>query len=321
MGWILSGILLACVIILFIKLLKKQKLDLSALVKYQEELKNLQEQIKTIKKSIEDDQRQFEYVQNQHRKQLANQNYELDQLYETTKLRRMEQLENEIITQKKKSEELLKIELQKTKEQCEHDQQIIEQAYLEATENYVSRAKKLEEDTNFQEQRFNSLIAPLKQYEMDKQARLFYTIQVPEEYHSDIDYLLTTVSQKIQHPDVINKLVWTEYFKSSMDDTIKRVGIKDEPGIYKITNINNGKSYIGKSTNVKKRLQDHVKSSIGIQSIADQAVHHEMLKTGLWNWTFEVITYCDKDQLSELEKYYINFFKTQEFGYNRKEGG
>lgn len=89
---------------------------------------------------------------------------------------------------------------------------------------------------------------------MDKQARLFYTIQVPEEYHSDIDYLLTTVSQKIQHPDVINKLVWTEYFKSSMDDTIKRVGIKDEPGIYKITNINNGKSYIGKSTNVKKRL-------------------------------------------------------------------
>jgi len=54
-----------------------------------------------------------------------------------------------------------------------------------------------------------------------------------------------------------------------MDDMIKRVGIKDEPGIYKITHIDSGKPYIGKSTNVKKRLQDHIKSSVGISSIAD----------------------------------------------------
>ena len=49
-----------------------------------------------------------------------------------------------------------------------------------------------------------------------------------------------------------------------------------------------------------------------MKSIADQAVHHEILKTGIWNWTIEVIIYCDKDKLSELEKYYIDFFKTQE---------
>jgi excinuclease UvrABC nuclease subunit len=54
-----------------------------------------------------------------------------------------------------------------------------------------------------------------------------------------------------------------------MDDTFKRVGIEDKPGIYKITNINTGKPYIGKSTNIKKRLQDHFKSAVGIQSIAD----------------------------------------------------
>ena len=106
-----------------------------------------------------------------------------------------------------------------------------------------------------------------------------------------------------------------------MDDTFKRVGIEDKPGIYKITNINTGKPYIGKSTNIKKRLQDHFKSAVGIQSIADQAVHHALLKEGLWNWSIEYIIYCDKDQLGELEKYYINFFKTQEFGYNRRDGG
>ena len=335
MEWILSGILLICVIVLAIKLSKKQELDTRAKTQYEVYIASLQKQREIIQESIEQNQKQkeiiqegieqdqkwFEETQAKHRQELAEQQREINDIYEYNKRHRMEQLENEMLIQKQKSKELLENQLQKEKEQCEHDMCIMEEAYQQTISDYQLRVNKIEEDTKFQEQRFNSLIAPLKQYEMDKQARLFYTIQIPEEYHSDIDYLLNTVSQKIQHPDVINKLIWTEYFKSSMDDMIKRVGIKDESGIYKITNINNGKAYIGKSTNIKKRLQDHVKSSIGIQSIADQMVHHEMLKTGLWNWTFEVITYCDKDQLSELEKYYINFFKTQEFGYNRKEGG
>jgi len=105
-------------------------------------------------------------------------------------------------------------------------------------------------------------------------------------------------------------LVWAEYVKPNLDDTFKRIEIKAEPGIYKLTNIESGKAYIGKSTDIKKRIADHFKSSIGIKSIADQAVHHEILKTGFWNWTIEAITYCDKDKLSELEKYYIEFFDT-----------
>ena len=156
---------------------------------------------------------------------------------------------------------------------------------------------------------------------MQQEERLFYTVQTPEEYREDIDFLLTTVSQKVQHPDIISKLIWAEYIKPYIDETFKRIAIKDEPGIYKLTNINNGKAYVGKSTNVKKRIADHFKSAIGIQAIADQRVHHEMLKTGIWNWTIEIITYCEKEKLSELEKYYIDFFKTQEWGYNRNAGG
>ena len=47
----------------------------------------------------------------------------------------------------------------------------------------------------------------------------------------------------------------------------------------------------------------------------------EPLKEGFWNWLIEIITYCDKDKLNELEKYYIEFFKCQEFGYNKTGGG
>jgi len=80
---------------------------------------------------------------------------------------------------------------------------------------------------------------------------------------------LTTVAQKVQHPDIISKLVWAEYVKPNLDNTFKRIEIKPEPGIYKLTNIDNGMAYIGKSTNVKTRIADHFKSSIGITSIAD----------------------------------------------------
>ena len=156
---------------------------------------------------------------------------------------------------------------------------------------------------------------------MEKQERLFYTIQLPEEFQEDIEYLLTTVSDKVKHPDIISKLVWAEYVKPNLDNTFKRIEIKTEPGIYKLTSLANGMAYIGKSTDVKKRIADHFKSSIGIKSIADQAVHHAILKEGFWNWTIEILTYCEKERLNELEKYYIEFFKSQEFGYNKNSGG
>ena len=178
-----------------------------------------------------------------------------------------------------------------------------------------------QQEVDYWEKRWESLLEPIKAYEKTKQERLFYTIQLPDEYHEDIEFLLTAVAAKVQHPDIISKLVWQEYVKPYLEETFKRIEIKPEPGIYKLTSLVNNKCYIGKSTDVKKRIADHFKSTVGIKSIADQAVHHAILKEGFWNWTIEVITYCDKDQLSELEKYYIGFFKAQEFGYNKTGGG
>jgi group I intron endonuclease len=116
-------------------------------------------------------------------------------------------------------------------------------------------------------------------------------------------------------------LIWTEYIKDNLDNTYKRIGILSQPGIYKLTNLDTGKCYIGKSTDVKRRITDHFKSSIGISSIADQAVHHAIRETGIWNWSIEILLYCDKDDLSDREKRYIEFFKSQEWGYNKTGGG
>ena len=168
---------------------------------------------------------------------------------------------------------------------------------------------------------YDNLIAPFKLLEKEQQEKQFYCIQIPELEREDIHFLLTTVSPQVRNKDIIPKLVWSEYIQKPTQDLMKRVGIEDAPGIYKITNIHTNKCYIGKSTKVRQRLIDHIKGAVGISTIADQRIHHAMLDEGLWNWTFEKICDCEKDELNEKEKYYISFFKSQEWGYNVMSGG
>ena len=163
---------------------------------------------------------------------------------------------------------------------------------------------------------YENLIAPMKLLEQEQQKKYFWCIQIPEQDREDIHYLLTQVAPQVRNKDIIPKLVWSEYLQKLTQELMKRVEIEDKPGIYKITHVATGKCYVGKSTKVKQRLIDHIKGSVGISTIADQKIHHAMLDEGLWNWTFECICYCDKDQLSEKEKYYIDFFKAKEWGYN-----
>lgn len=219
------------------------------------------------------------------------------------------------------SQEKETLQLEQYKKECDEQIQTYTQEVEQWRETSTEQVQMYQTLIENAQEMYQSLIEPLKQYEKEQQEKLFYTIQLPEEYHEDIEFLLTTVAAKVQHPDIISKLVWNEYVKNYLTDTCKRVGIQEEPGIYKLTSLINGKSYIGKSTNVKKRIQDHFKSVVGIQSIADQTVHHAIRKEGFWNWTIEIVIYAEKDKLNELEKFYIEIFDTQNYGYNRNAGG
>ena len=313
----ISIILFIIICILCFLLHKKQVVDTIEKVKFENELREIQNEINRNENDLNELLDDIEVAENKYKKLYNEELNNINTTIENTKRQQEEQLSNYL--REKKSN--VEIAIQNMEQTYEEKKCALDNEYKDYETTICAQISDYMNKLNSQQQLYESILGPLKQYEKDQQEKLFYTIQVPEEYREDINYLLTVVNAQVKHPDIISKLVWAEYVKPYMDDMIKRAGIKDEPGIYKITNIDSGKSYVGKSTNVKKRLQDHIKSSVGISSIADQFVHHEILKTGLWNWTFEVITYCDKDKLSELEKYYINFFKTQEFGYNRKEGG
>ena len=81
-------------------------------------------------------------------------------------------------------------------------------------------------------------------------------------------------------------------------------------GVYKITNLVNGKVYIGASKNIEKRWSNHRR---GHTTIADD------LKTfGLENFKFEVLLECPEDMLAQWERDMICLYDSDdpEKGYN-----
>lgn len=304
---------------------KKKERELNKLSEENEILKRelefkkvqVDSQLESAKQREKEAEDKYNEILEKYKEQSSKGQAELDAYFSDLRQKRQQEFDNEFESLVRANE--ARVENERLKEQQKLEEELTKiNALREAAKK---EHEEIDERMKFEKSRLDALIAPMKQYEMDKQERLYYTIQIPDEYKEDIDFLITTVSQKIRHPDIINKLVWSEYVRPYFDDLVKRTKIEDKPGIYKITSLTSGKAYIGKSTNVKKRLQDHFKASVGITTIGWQAVHDAIAAEGIWNWTIEVINYCDKDKLSELEKYYIDYFGSVSFGYNRRSGG
>ena len=329
------GILCIIILILSIRLYKKvtiehQDLEEYKSKKFQAELAvekllyqklDLQKNIQEQKDLVDEYNEKILYIQTKYREELNKKSTDLDAYFENQKQLRQADLDLAFEQQEKTRQENLNLKVHELNKKVQIELFNKQKEVAKEIEYLEQAQKDIVTETQYQQQRYEALLAPLQQYEKQQQEKLYYTIQVPDEYKEDINFLLTTVAQKVQHPDIINKLVWAEYVKPYIDQTFKRVGIEDKPGIYKLTSLLNGKCYIGKSTNMKKRIADHMKSVVGISTIADQAVHHVIAKEGYWNWTIEPILYCEKEKLNELEKYYIDFFKSQTFGYNKNVGG
>ncbi len=96
-------------------------------------------------------------------------------------------------------------------------------------------------------------------------------------------------------------------------------------GIYKITNKNNGKFYIGSSSKINERWTDH-------KYLLNSNRHHSKHLQRAWNkygedsFVFEVIEECSPDKILEKEQEYLNvllkadLFLTKESNYFIEQG-
>lgn len=87
-------------------------------------------------------------------------------------------------------------------------------------------------------------------------------------------------------------------------------------GIYKITKIVDGKSYIGQSNDIERRFKEHQTKGKASRIPVDVAIE----KYGIDAFTYEVLEECPIEKLNERETYWINYYHTVETGYNCNAG-
>ena len=147
-----------------------------------------------------------------------------------------------------------------------------------------------------------------------------HRIQLSDFDKEDIHFLVS-LENKIHNKELLHKLIWTEYLQKPFNQMINRICGANVPKnvIYCIENIETHEKYIGKtSASYKDRMSNHIKASLGLGQLTRQQIHKALF--GNWdNFMFSIIEEVGKDQkLSDREKFYIETFQSNQYGYNMK---
>ena len=167
--------------------------------------------------------------------------------------------------------------------------------------------------------RASAIEAQLREKEIEKNIS-FYCLEISDADKADIARL-EALKPSLNKPRVLSMLIWQTWFMKPLKSlSANVVGAIDKTGIYKITNLKTKECYIGQAVSIKDRWVDHVKCGLGIDTPAANKLYKAMQEYGLWNFSFEVLEECPKDQLNEKERYYIDLYQSYDFGYNSNKG-
>ena len=160
--------------------------------------------------------------------------------------------------------------------------------------------------------------AQLREQEIKNQAT-FYTLQINDADKRDIAYL-QSIEFNLREARPLRMLIWSTFYRDKVNELAARVGAVGACGIYKITHIDSGISYIGQARDIKERWVKEVKEALGIDAPATNKRCNFMREKGVNNFTFEVLEKCSIAELNEKEKFYIDLYQTYEFGLNGNKG-
>ena len=215
---------------------------------------------------------------------------------------------------------------------------VLEQAYDEKDKEYDDLIQRLENSYSEQQEalmlqreiltaeldgmratRDAIIAARIKEQEI-KEKRSFYCLTIKNTELEDIK-LLEKIKVQLNNPRILSMLIWTTYFQKPMTALCNNVlGTEDICGIYKITNQNNDMCYIGQSVDIATRWKSHAKCGLGIDTPAGNKLYKAMQEEGIWNFSWELLEKCPREELNKKENYYIELYKTYEYGYNSNIG-
>lgn len=214
---------------------------------------------------------------------------------------------------------------QKYQQAEDNYQQEYLKAIEESTKEYTNLIIQKQEELNKISQELveakakqNAIVEANKRAEEVRQKEQFYKLNLSE---IDIEEIkkLRSIIPYLRSAEPINKVIWKVYYEKSYTDLIGRViGQGIHTGIYKITNIENQKCYIGQAVNIADRWKQHIKRGVGAEAPTRNKLYPAMYELGPEQFTFEILEECDKSLLDSREDYWQEFYQAKEFGYSIK---
>lgn len=312
MGFLIIGILTGFTVFLIVY---KKLLD-------NKNKKEIETQISTIRKEIyenkkgeivEQVQKDLDYLYKEKEK-VVKEIQEKEGFNNSLKKIRTDELERlievERVEKKKTLIEQIKIWEEQEKEFANSRLTQILLKYQEEEESKKNELIQLQSELNeFRSQREAVNEAILREREIQEQ-EFFYKIDIPKNDQEDIE-VLKSIGPQLKNKEALNKLIYEVFIRRALLELIKRITNGKEPsGIYKITNLKTGEAYIGKSTNIATRWQNHIKTACGLDGAARSTFHNRLEKDGIWNYSFEILEEVPKDNLASKEKFYIDLYQT-----------
>lgn len=241
-------------------------------------------------------------------RQIAGKQTELDTL--SRSIERDEYLLNSL--RKEKTENLEK--------QFQERRYQLESQYAEKATEYEEALEKIKGEINSLRDTKAAAIAAFQKEEAIRQQADLYRLKISDSELNDIQ-ILRGVQPRLNKPRILSMLIWQTYYQPIAKKNFPKIlGKKTACGIYKITSLKSGMCYIGQATDYYKRMADHCKAGLGIDTPQGNKLYAAMLEEGLENFTFELLEECTEDELDKKEKFYIEVYNSVEFGYNGNRG-
>ena len=332
-AFLIISICLLCLSYYFYQQIKKKKVNLE---QEQKKKQQIEKQILQLKNNYQKTKKECIFLKDLK----IQKSYQVDYLNNVlkdkeeyhqnliSKINDLKQQSNNFYNQEKK---IVDQQLERYKENSSKAAQNyfenLEKAYEHADAAHAEKLARLKEEqdaaaadlNNLKETRKAAYEAILRQNEV-KENKDDYRLKPSEVDLYDIRSL-KHLSKTFHKPRVISMLIWTYYYqplaKKQFPIILKG---STKMGIYKITNLLTNQSYIGQSVDVYKRWTDHCKAGLGIDTPVGNRLYQKMGSDGLQNFTFELLCECPKEELDEKEKYFIDLYQSNLYGYNSNMG-
>ena len=225
-------------------------------------------------------------------------------------------LDKEYVVKEKEYDSLI-LKLKESYDKIQKEQKDSYDAFLVTLSQEIKEEE--EKLQSIKATRAASIAAQLKEEEIQKQ-KDFYCLPLSQADENEIQFL-NEIKNRLKNPRLISMLIWTTFFQKNMTTLCNNIlGTKTIIGIYKITNQCNHKCYIGQSVNVADRWKTHAKYGLGIDTPANNRLYSDMLKYGIWNFSWELLEECPKEKLNEKERFFIDLYQSNDYGYNMTKG-